>query len=76
LTKEQFQSLADAYGGEIARWPADVRDQAGLLAAAHPAFAQMVLTQASRLDAALDALLRPTASRMLFDRLRHGGATG
>ena len=69
MTREQFQSLADAYGGEIARWPPDVRDQAGLLAATHPAFAQAVLTQASRLDAALDALPRATASRMLLDRI-------
>ena len=69
MTKAQFQALAEAYGGEIARWPAAVREEAALLAAAHPAFARAVLSLEIRLDEALDALPRATASRALFEQI-------
>ena len=69
MTKGEFQALAEAYGGEIARWPAAVREDAALLAAAHPEYAQRLLTHESRLDEALDALPRVTASRQLFERI-------
>lgn len=69
MTKDQFQELAEAYGGEIARWPEPLRDEAALLAAAEPAFAQATLAREASLDAALDALPRPHASTALHDRI-------
>lgn len=69
MTKTRFKALAEAYGAEIAGWPAEVREEAALLAAADPAFAQAVLARESKLDAALDALPRATASSTLHERI-------
>lgn len=70
MTKEQFQALAEAYGGEIARWPAAVRDEAALFAASDPGSAQAVLAREAALDAALDAAPRPApAPSALYDRI-------
>ena len=70
MTKEQFQALAEAYGGEIARWPAAVRDEAALFAAREPGEAQAVLAREAALDAALDAAPRPApAPSALYDRI-------
>ena len=69
MTKERFQALAEAYGAAIAGWPAELREEAALFAAADPAFAQAVLTRESQLDAALDALPRATASAALYERI-------
>lgn len=72
MTKERFQELAEAYGGEIARWPAELREEAALLAAAEPAFARAVLAREAQLDAALDELPRAAASAELFERIVAG----
>lgn len=69
MTKTRFKALAEAYGAEIAGWPAEVREEAALLAAADPAFARAVLARESMLDAALDALPRATASSTLHERI-------
>jgi hypothetical protein len=69
VTKDKFQELAEAYGGELARWPAALRDEAALLAAAEPEFAQVVLAREARLDATLDACARAPASAALYDRI-------
>lgn len=69
MTKEEFQALAETYGGEVARWPAALRDDAALLAAAEPAFTQTALAREASLDAALDALPRTQASTALYDRI-------
>ena len=69
MTKEEFQALAETYGGEVARWPAALRDDAALLAAAEPAFTQDTLAREASLDAALDALPRTRASTALYDRI-------
>jgi len=69
VTREQFQALAQAYGGDIARWPEAVRDEAALFAAAEPAAAQAVLAREAELDAALDLLPRVTASAGLYERI-------
>ena len=34
----RFEDLADAYGADVSRWPADARDAAALLMASEPAF--------------------------------------
>jgi len=69
LNKAQFEALAEAYGGDIARWPDAVREDAALLAGAHPEFARAVLTRQGQLDEALDTLPRAVASRDLFERI-------
>jgi hypothetical protein len=69
VNRERFEELARAYGGEIARWPAELRDEASLLAAAEPAFARAVLSEEARLDAALDDLPRAPASAGLFEAI-------
>jgi hypothetical protein len=69
VTKDEFQQLAQSYGGEVARWPERLREEAALLAAQEPAFAQAALAREASLDAALDALPRPEASRALYDRI-------
>lgn len=72
MTKEQFRALAEAYGGEISRWPEALREDALLLASAQPEFAQDVLARERQLDEALDALPRPVVSRALHDRVVAG----
>ena len=72
MTKEEFQALAETYGGEVARWPAALREDAALLAAAEPAFVQATLAREASLDAALDALPRTQASTALYDRILAG----
>ncbi|MDB5445920.1 MAG: hypothetical protein JWQ97_1237 [Phenylobacterium sp.] len=69
MKKERFEELAEAYGGEIARWPAEVREDAALLAAAELGFAQAVLAREARLDATLDVLPRVSAPAALFERI-------
>jgi hypothetical protein len=69
VTREQFQALAEAYGGEIARWPAAVRDEAAVFATAEPGEARAVLAREAELDAALDLLPRATASAGLYERI-------
>ena len=54
MTRERFEYLADAYGGDLRRWPADQRAFAESLVAADPA-ARVLLDEAAALDALLDA---------------------
>jgi hypothetical protein len=67
VNRERFGRLAEAFGGDLTRWPAELRDEAALLAAAEPAFAREALAAEARLDAALDALPRFAASPRLFE---------
>jgi len=69
VTEERFQELAEAYGGDVARWPPALRDEAAVLAAARPGFAQGVLTRASRLDALLDDVKLRPASVAQFEHI-------
>ena len=49
----RFAALAEAYGGEIGRWPEAERDAAAALLAGEADFAPPVLARASGLDEAL-----------------------
>ena len=60
MTRDGFEALAQAYGGDMARWPQDHWDEAALFAAQQPDLAAGVLAAAARLDEALDAW-RPLA---------------
>lgn len=55
MTPERFAVLAEAYGGDVARWPASDRDAAALIMATDPAACEAVLAAARILDAHLDA---------------------
>jgi hypothetical protein len=69
LTHERFEALAEAYGGDVSRWPAEVLDGAALLMTGEPAYTRAVLERAGRLDAALDAWRPKPASAGLTERI-------
>jgi hypothetical protein len=69
LSRERFEGLAEAYGGDVARWPAAVREDAAVLIAGDPDFARAVLVQASRLDVALDDWAPPQVRHALRDAI-------
>jgi ferric-dicitrate binding protein FerR (iron transport regulator) len=69
MTDDRFQILADTYGGDIDRWPADERDAARAWCAAHGRQALAVLEDAAALDLALDMAEPPPASPILRDRI-------
>jgi hypothetical protein len=55
MTPERFDALAEAYGGDVARWPEGEREAAAMFMATDPARAQAVLAAAQALDQRLDA---------------------
>jgi hypothetical protein len=69
LTHERFEALAEAYGGDVSRWPLEARDGAALLMAAEPGFTGAALARAERLDTALDAWRPAPASAGLMQRI-------
>ncbi|WP_313001753.1 hypothetical protein [Brevundimonas sp.] len=64
MTYERFDYLADAYGGDLRRWPEAEREAARALVAADPRTAAL-LREADGLDALLDAAPRPAPSHAL-----------
>ncbi|WP_374533021.1 hypothetical protein [Phenylobacterium sp.] len=76
MTRDGFEALAQAYGGDMARWPQDHWDEAALFAAQQPDLAAGVLAAAARLDEALDAWA-PLAVSIATQRssLGPGGST-
>jgi len=72
VTEERFKVLAEAYGGDISRWPPDEREAAAALMAAKPAFTQDVLVEAGLLDAVLDDWTRQPAPAALVARIVAG----
>lgn len=69
LTRERFEALAEAYGGDVSRWPAEVREAAAVLMAAEPTLSGDILSRAAALDGALDAWRPAPASPGLVDRI-------
>lgn len=63
---ERFQALADAYGGDIRRWPGELRGPAVALAE-QSAAARAILARAEALDAQLDAWRVAAPSAALRD---------
>ena len=61
MTQERFEALAEAYGGDIGRWPQAERGEATAFARAQPQAAGPVLAVARRLDERLaaDSLAEP-----------------
>ncbi len=69
MTPERFEQLAEAYGGETARWPQAERDAAATLMAGQPEFVRAVLARADALDEMLDAWRPAPASAALLERV-------
>lgn len=69
MNRDRFEDLAQAYGGQIGRWPQAERDAAALFAASEPAAAQALLAAASDLDAALEAWVAPVADAGLREAI-------
>ncbi len=69
MTPERFEALADAFGGDLARWPDAERDAAAAMLAAEPAWAGATLARAGELDAVLDAFAAPRADGALAERI-------
>lgn len=69
MDHSRFEELAEAYGGAVARWPAEVRAQAQAFAAAEPQAAKDILARAEALDAALDAWRPMAVSHELRERV-------
>jgi hypothetical protein len=69
VNRDRFRTLAEAYGGDLARWPQALQDEAAVLAAADPQFAQAVLATEHALDLALETAPRAVASAGLFETI-------
>lgn len=68
MNAERFADLAGAYGGDIRRWPQEVRDDAYGWLEVH-AEARAVLVEAGELDALLNTHAPAAPSSMLRERL-------
>ena len=62
MTLERFEQLADAYGGDVTRWPSDVRDGAAELMVLEPEATARRLQVAGDLDHVLDQWRAPAIS--------------
>ena len=69
MTETRFSDLAQAYGGDLRRWPEVDRGPAEIWQAAEPRRAAAILAEADALDAALDLSTAPTWSPELFERI-------
>ncbi|MFZ5670860.1 MAG: hypothetical protein ACOY4K_15340, partial [Pseudomonadota bacterium] len=69
MNADRFRDLAEAYGGSIARWPAETQDAAFAFLMRDPAEADAILAEARDLDAALDAAEVPAPSAALRRRV-------
>lgn len=68
MTLDRLTALADAWGGDLRRWPLADQAEAERLLATDPA-ARAVLDAAATFDALLSASPRPQASTALRDRV-------
>lgn len=69
MTPKRFETLAEAFGGDVARWPAAEREAAAALMSGHPDWARGVLARAGELDAALASHSELRATGELADRI-------
>jgi len=72
LTRARFEALAETYGGDVSRWPAQVREAAAVLMAAEPGFTGPVLASAAALDEALATWRTAPAGAALIGRVLAG----
>lgn len=69
MDRARFESLAEAYGGEVGAWPEAVRDAAAVLMLAEPETTRRILERARALDSVLDAWRPSPATAGLIDRI-------
>ena len=69
LTAARMRALAEAYGSDLSRWPADERDAAQDWIAAHPSEAGEMLSDAAVLDDLMDAWRLPQPADTLRARV-------
>jgi hypothetical protein len=69
MSLARFEALAEAYGGDVSRWPAEARDAAAMLMAEEPVFTGEALARAGALDAALDSWRSPPTPAGLTERI-------
>ena len=53
MTQQRFETLAEAYGADVSRWPAEEREAAAAFMAREPVLARDALAGADALDAVL-----------------------
>ena len=75
MTQERFEALADAYGGDMARWPEAERENAKQYAEAHPDLTKPVLRNAAMLDAALTGAAEAPPSDTVFQSIVASGVS-
>ena len=68
MNRERFEALAEAYGGDLDRWPAEAAMQARALLGVEPGLAG-VLNEAETFDLLLDASPAPMFSGVLRERV-------
>ena len=68
MDRARFEALAEAYGGDLARWPSELRAAAERLLKTRPELSQ-VLAEAAELDAMLGASSEPVFSGVLRERI-------
>jgi hypothetical protein len=68
MTRERFEDLAQAYGGDLDRWPPDAAASARALLGAEPELGA-VLGEAGAIDALLAASAAPTFSGILREKV-------
>lgn len=69
MTETRFAELAEAFGGDLRRWPEAEVAAARAWVEAHPAAADRALFQARQMDAVLYASRNPVVSTALRDRV-------
>lgn len=69
MNAERLSSLADCYGADPRRWPEAERAAVQAFMAAEPATAERILSEARRLDAALDSAPAVKVSHDLRERV-------
>lgn len=69
MNSERFETLAEAFGGDVARWPDAEHEAAAALMITQPDWAAVVLARAGCLDAALSANAPHRGSMGLVDRI-------
>ncbi|WP_304164083.1 hypothetical protein [Phenylobacterium aquaticum] len=67
MTPERFETLAEAHGGAVARWPVAEREAAAAFMTAQPELARQMLGRAEALDALLDSWRPAVVSHALME---------
>lgn len=69
MNRDRFAALAEAFGGDLRRWPAAEREAARAFRQAQPGVCEPLLAEAGRLDSVLEGLAPPQPSAALRDRI-------